>query len=149
MGDGPFQLGEGLLSQEVLEIDGLMLVVVVVYVVLAALVADQLSVVAVAVDTEVFESVFLAMGAEVELGVEELVDELAVQPRNVSRHLVNNIIKIKRARLYTRNKLTFCHLKFIGRYSPVEIANRMLLWLVTALVDKLYQKKKQETIDIS
>ena len=149
MGDCPFQLGEGLLSQEVLEIDGLMLVVVVVYVVLAALVADQLSVVAVAVDTEVFESVFLAMGAEVELGVEELVDELAVQPRNVSRHLVNNIIKIKRARLYTRNKLTFCHLKFIGRYSPVEIANRMLLWLVTALVDKLYQKKKQETIDIS
>ena len=127
MGDCPFQLGEGLLSQEVLEIDGLMLVVVVVYVVLAALVADQLSVVAVAVDTEVFESVFLAMGAEVELGVEELVDELAVQPRNVSRHLVNNIIKIKRARLYTRNKLTFCHLKFIGRYSPVESANRMLL----------------------
>ena len=127
MGDCPFQLGEGLLSQEVLEIDGLMLVVVVVDVVLAALVADQLSVVAVAVDTEVFESVFLAMGAEVELGVEELVDELAVQPRNVSRHLVNNIIKIKRARLYTRNKLTFCHLKFIGRYSPVEIANRMLL----------------------
>ena len=127
MGDCPFQLGEGLLSEEVLEVDGLMLVVVVVYVVLAALVADQLSIVAVAVNTKVFESVFLAMGAEVELGVEELVDELAVQPRNVSRHLVNNIIKIKRARLYTRNKLTFCHLKFIGRYSPVEIANRMLL----------------------
>ena len=124
MGDCPFQLGEGLLSQEVLEIDGLMLVVVVVYVVLAALVADQLSVVAVAVDTEVFESVFLAMGAEVELGVEELVDELAVQPRDISRHLVNNIIKIKRARLYNSNKLTFCHLKFIGRYPPVEIANR-------------------------
>ena len=127
VGDCPFQLGEGLLSEEVLEVDGLMLVVVVVYVVLAALVADQLSVVAVAIDAEVFESVFLAMRAEVELGVEELVDELTVQPRNVSRHLVNNIIKIKRARLYTRNKLTFCHLKFIGRYSPVEIANRMLL----------------------
>ena len=111
MGDCPFQLGEGLLSQEVLEIDGLMLVVVVVYVVLAALVADQLSVVAVAVDTEVFESVFLAMGAEVELGVEELVDELAVQPRNVSRHLVNNIIKIKKARLYTRDKLKILPLK--------------------------------------
>ena len=127
VGDRPFQLGEGLLSEEVLEVDGLMLVVVVVYVVLAALVADQLSIVAVTVDAEVFESVFLAMRAEVELGVEELVDELTVQPRNVSRHLVNNIIKIKRARLYTRNKLTFCHLKFIGRYSPVEIANRMLL----------------------
>ena len=40
MGDRPFQLGEGLLSEEVLEIDGLMLVVVVVDVVLAALVAD-------------------------------------------------------------------------------------------------------------
>ena len=60
---GAFQLGEGLLSEEVLGVDDLMLVVVVADVTLAALIADHLSVVAVTVDTEVFESVYLAMGA--------------------------------------------------------------------------------------
>lgn len=56
-----------------------MLIVIVVDVVLATLVTNQLSVMALTVNAEVFESVFITLRTEIQLEVEELVDELTVQ----------------------------------------------------------------------
>ena len=86
VGDCPFQLIECLLSQKVFEINSFMLIVIVVDVVLATLVTNQLSVMALTVNAEVFESVFITLRTEIQLEVEELVDELTVQAWNISWH---------------------------------------------------------------